>query len=60
MDDMVNIVEPILSYEGDENIFNMGTGEAYSENQNIDKSVKISGKEYTNIVYHGAQMIICG
>lgn len=55
MDDVVNIIERILTYEGKEHIFNVGTGEVYSLNEIIDKIVKISGKQYKNIVYQMAR-----
>ncbi len=55
MDDVVNIIERIMTYEGNEHIFNVGTGEAYSLNEIIDKIVKISGKQYKNIEYHIAR-----
>lgn len=51
MDDVTNIIERMLAYEGEESIFNVGTGTVYTLNEIIDKIVKITGREYAQIEY---------
>lgn len=53
IDDVANIIEKILAYEGERHIFNIGTGKVYTLNEIIDKIVKITGKNYEKIVYKG-------
>lgn len=51
MEDLMNILEKILEYEGDRHIFNVGTSEVSSLNQIIGKIERIAGKEFRNKVY---------
>ncbi len=55
LDDVTRVIERMLAYEGEEHIFNVGSGEVYSLNQIIDKITKVANISYRAVEYQKAR-----
>lgn len=51
MDDLMNFLDRLIAYEGDEHIFNIATGKVYSLHEIIEKIQKKVGRRFSEVIY---------